>query len=232
VESATIAVDRAQDLADKVDSAVNVARMEEARASADLDHASAAYSEADQRFITAETQYKYGALSKNAFDAAQRAHAASQNDLTLKQQILRTAMDYVNSQQKLAESAKKDLEEKKQELEEAQGDLNAADVVAPVSGWVIARNGQEGGAAQEAGDQMFVIATDFAAMQVALDPEPPLLKRLVPGMPALVLIPELSNTALEGDIKGIEKDQVIVEFENPLPALKPGMRVSVRFKLD
>jgi hypothetical protein len=65
-----------------------------------------------------------------------------------------------------------------------------------------------------------------------IEPEPPILKRLVPGMPALVLLPEFTNAALSGEIKAIDRNQVIVQFDNPLLGLKPGAHANVRFKLE
>ena len=232
VENASRAVERAQSLGDKAAEALNSARLEESRASADVERARSAYTAAQESWSNAQTRYALGALSANAFATAQKTHAAAEKDYELKQQSLRTSSDYVDGLQKLAASERKNVEDKQQALEAAKGDLNASDVIAPVGGLVVARSGAPGQLADDEGKQMFVIATDFANMQVTLDPPPPLLKRLVPGMPALVLIPELTNAALAGDVKNIEKDRVIVEFINTLAGLKPGMHASVRFKLN
>lgn len=232
VESASKALERTQSLADKTEESLNAARLEESRANADLERSRLSYGAAQERWGTAQTRYRLGAISANAFAEAQKLFAAQAKEYELKQQSLRTASDYVDGLQKLVANEEKNVEEKQQALEAAKGDLNAADVIAPVSGIVVARNGAPGQVADDIGKQMFVIATDFANMQVTLDPEPPLLKRIVPGMPALVLIPELTNAALSGDVKNIEKDRVIVEFVNTLAALKPGMHASVRFKLN
>ena len=232
VETAQNTLERAQDRVEKVEATVNAARMEQSRSSADMDRAQGAFNDADERFVRAQNQFKLQAISRNAYDAAQRARTSAISDYERKQLVWRTAVEYVNGLEKLAESEKKFLDEKARELEAAKGDLNAADVRSPVNGWVVSRNGQPGQSAQEAGSQMFVIATDFATMEVVLDPEPPILKRLAPGMPTLVLIPELTSAALSGNIKAIDRGQVIVQFDNPLPALKPGIRASVRFKLE
>jgi multidrug resistance efflux pump len=232
VENAANAVERAQSRVEKADAATNTARLEQSRASADLDRSQAILTEANNQIATAQTRFKVGAISRNAFDAAQASFTAAQHDVELKMKTLRTASDYVDSLQKLADGERKDLEEKNQELQAAKGDLNAADVLAPVDGWVVARKGQPGQPAQDSGNEMFVIATDLAAMEVALDVEPAVFKRVVPGMQALVLIPELTNAALSGDVKGFDGKQVIVEFFNPLPALKPGTKASVHLKLD
>jgi len=67
---------------------------------------------------------------------------------------------------------------------------------------------------------------------VTLVPKPEVLKRIVPGMPALVLIPELTNAAVAGDVKAVDGNQAVVEFVSPMPAVRPGMKADVRLKLD
>jgi uncharacterized membrane-anchored protein len=67
---------------------------------------------------------------------------------------------------------------------------------------------------------------------VAVEPKPELLKRLVPGQPALVLVLDLQSVAMEGVVREIKDKQAIVEFSSTLPAIKPGMQADVRFKLE
>jgi hypothetical protein len=70
------------------------------------------------------------------------------------------------------------------------------------------------------------------ALEVALEPEPPILKRIRPGQPALVLVPDLQSTGITGDVKEIKGTQVLVEFNSTIPAIRPGMVADVRLRLD
>jgi hypothetical protein len=79
---------------------------------------------------------------------------------------------------------------------------------------------------------LFQIATDTFALEVALEPQPPVLKSLRPGQPALVLVPDLGTPGITGDIKEIKGNLVVVEFNSTIPAIRPGMVADVRFKLD
>jgi len=58
------------------------------------------------------------------------------------------------------------------------------------------------------------------------------LRRLRPGQPALVLIPDLQSAGFPGQIKEIKDTEVVVEFNCGLPAVRPGMAVDVRLKLE
>ena len=86
--------------------------------------------------------------------------------------------------------------------------------------------------AEESGDQLFQIATDLYALEVALEPTPDILKKIAPGQQALVLILDLQSAAIPAEVKEIKGTQVIVQFNSPLPAVRPGMRADVRLKLE
>jgi multidrug resistance efflux pump len=107
--------------------------------------------------------------------------------------------------------------------------MQSAEVRSPVDGTVVGRNGEVG---SPAGADLFDIATDMYALEVPLEPEPRVLQRLRPGQPALVLIPDLQSAGIEGQIREIKGNEVIVEFYSTLTAIRPGMPVDVRLKLD
>jgi hypothetical protein len=65
-----------------------------------------------------------------------------------------------------------------------------------------------------------------------LEPTPPVLERLRLGQQALVLILDLQNAGIPGQIKEIKGSEVVVEFNCALPAVRPGMPVDVRLRLD
>jgi HlyD family secretion protein len=231
-ETAARQVERVQERVTKAEAAVDVARLEQSRAMADAQRVGVELRRAQDAYGKQSNRFSVGAISRNEFQASESAYKAASADAELKDKAVRAADDYVNSSVKLVELAKKELAEKMQDLEAAQGGLDAGEVRAPVDGWVVARSGEIGKPASETGEEMFRIATDLYALEVTVEPPPPVLKRIYPKMPALVLIPELTNSAFTGQVKGIDRTMVIVEFGNPLPAVRPGMKADVRFKLD
>jgi multidrug resistance efflux pump len=58
------------------------------------------------------------------------------------------------------------------------------------------------------------------------------VQRIRPGQEAAVTVPALQSTNIPGHVREIKAGAVIVEFDSLLPALRPGMRVNVRFKLE
>ena len=127
---------------------------------------------------------------------------------------VRAGREHMRAAQKDVDNARKLADDKRATLDEAQDNLMASQVVAPVDGYVVARTGEVGKSAEELGDQFFTIATDLFALEAVLDVKPELLKRIIPGMPAAVLVLDLEGVAFQGTVKEInDKDkQVVVEF--------------------
>jgi multidrug resistance efflux pump len=129
------------------------------------------------------------------------------------------------------EAAKKTLEEKNAELEEADSNLQATQMHAPVDGVVLERKGEAGTEVKLGEDNIFRIGTDLGQLQVVLEPEPAVLKKLQAGMAALVILGEFASEPLNAEISRIEDGRAYVMFGSPDPAIKPGVTAQVRIKL-
>ena len=117
--------------------------------------------------------------------------------------------------------ARATLAQKQQELQDAEGDYEAAEVRAPVDGTVVGRKGEPGKPADEAGDQLFQIATDLYALEVTLEAKPEVTKRIHPGQPATVMVLDLQSMGLPGTVKEVKETEVIVEFGSTMPGDPP-----------
>jgi HlyD family secretion protein len=231
-ENASNDVRKAQDRVTQAESAVKDARLEESRAAAELEKARTLSQRSDEFYAKEKVRIEAGAIPRLEFEKAEADHQTTQQTLDVMEKAWRAASDNIQAMQELEDRAKVPLDQAVQKLQDAQSALDAADVRAPVEGWVVARQGQVGQPAESAGDQMFQIATDLAALEVVLDPKPEVVKRIYPGMQALVLIPEVTDAAITGDVKAIDGKEVIVEFISSMPAVRPGLKADVRLKLD
>jgi hypothetical protein len=54
----------------------------------------------------------------------------------------------------------------------------------------------------------------------------------VPGLPAMVLVPELTSAGFQAEVKGIDNGVVVVQFVSGLASVRPGMKADVRIKLN
>ena len=81
-----------------------------------------------------------------------------------------------------------------------------------------------------AGD-LFQIAVALTAMQVIVEPQPPVLARIHPGQSAAIVMAEAPNGAIGGSVREIRDGQVVIDFVSPTPAIRPGLTAQVRIKL-
>ena len=231
-EAAASAVDHAQEQVSRAEAAVAGARLEQSRADAEAQRARFAMERAEAVHSRQQSLFTQGATPRLVYEKAQNEYASARAEFAVMDKSARAAAERVQSTLREVASAQKILADENQRLEESQSAFEAADVHSPVDGLLVGRNGEIGKPAQEFGENLFQIATDTYALEVALEPQPPVLKRLRPGQPALILVPDLQTPGIAGDVKEIKGTQVLVEFNSTIPAIRPGMLADVRLKLD
>jgi len=229
-DGANNAVEAAQQLVARTETAVASARLESSRADADMQRSKLQMEAAQKLYDRQRTLHKSGATPRIVFEKAEKDYEAAVNDFDVMDKGARAGRENVQSATDQLTAARRQLALKTQELEDAQAAYQAAELRAPVEGTVVGRKGEVGKPAQESGDQLFQIATDLYSLEVVLDADPGVLKRLRPGDPATVLVLDLQSAGIAGIVKQVTETQVIVEFNNMLTGIKPGMRADVRLK--
>lgn len=228
-QTAAAAVAKAEGEVERAESAVTSARMESSRADADQQRSRTAMEKQRAVYERQQTLNQAGATPRLAWEKAQREYQAAQQEFDIMDKAARLSDGQLQAALNALGAARKTLLDRNQELDAARNNMQSAEIRSPVDGVVVARNGEPG---RPASADIFDIATDMYALEVALEPPPPVLQRLRPGQPALVLILDLQSAGMPGQVKEIKDNQVVVEFNCALPAVKPGMPVDVRLKLD
>lgn len=231
-EQAAAALEHAQEQLTRAENAVGSARLEASRADADLQRARLQMERTQKVFDRQKTLHTAGATPRIVYEKAVDEFEASQKEFEIMDRAARAAHEGVQSAMEQLAGAKKVVADKNQELEQAQGAFEAAEVRAPVSGTVVGRKGETGKPAEEAGDDMFQIATDLYALEVTLELNPEQVKKVFPGQQALVLVLDLQSAGLPGVVKDVKDSRATVEFNSPMPGIKPGMRADVRLRLE
>jgi multidrug resistance efflux pump len=231
-EQAQADAEHAQDLVTRAEASVNAARLESSRADAMAQRSRLEMDRAQKVYDRQTTLHKAGATPRIVFEKAQAEFTAAQASFETIDKAARAAHDTLQQTMDHFAAAKADAAQKAARLEESQAAFQAAEVRAPTAGTIVGRKGEVGKPAEEAGDQMFRIATDLYALEVRLEPKPDELARIHPGQEALVLLLDLPGTGLQGTVKEIKDGAVTVEFAGAIPGIKPGMRADVRLKLD
>jgi HlyD family secretion protein len=231
-EAAANALERAQQQVTRAEQVSNNARLEQSRADATAERSRMELDRMQQVYDRQSTLNAHGATPRLVFEKARQDFEAALKEAEIMGKAAHAAADQVRAAMAEVMAARKAVQDKSQELEDAEGAFQAAEIRSPVAGLVVGRKGEIGHPAQEAGDGMFQIATDTFALEIALQPEPAVLKRIHPGQPAMVLVLDLQSNGIPAEVKEIKGTDVIVAFNSNTPAIRPGMQADVRLKLD
>ncbi len=233
-EAAVHALESSQDMVSKAEAAVASARMEASRAAADAQRARMDLDRVQKVYVRQQTLHAAGATPRLTYEKAEQEYQAALQEAEIMGKAERAANDNVQEAILALDRARQTLADRNRQLEDAQGALEEAEVRAPVDGLVVGRKGDVGKPAEEAGNDLFQIATDIYALEVVVEPPPPMLKRIHPGQQALVSVLDLQTGGMPGGVKEVKdkEGQVIVEFTSTIPAVRPGMRADVRLKLE
>jgi multidrug resistance efflux pump len=231
-EQASAAVEAAQQAVSTAESALASARLEQSRADADLQRSKSQVDRAQKTFERQKLLHDHGATPKIKYDATVQEYEAAVKDFDIMDKSDRAARDAVRTANDQLAQAKQALAERGEALENTETAFAAAELRAPVTGTIVARKGELNKPAREFGNDLFQIATDLFALEVAAEARPEQLKRLYPGEDALVVLLDLGTAGLAGRVREIKDARAVVEFNSNVPAVKPGMRAEVRIKLN
>ena len=230
-EQSLAELDHAQTKVNNLETAVLTARLEASRTRADASRSKGELDRTERNYQRQEMLNRQGATARNTYEKAVAERTTAMAEFETLTARAKSAEERISQLMKDQEAAKKTLEEKMAELEDAKSAFNSGVVHAPVDGTLISRKGVTGEDVTVELADMFVIATDLSALQVELEPDAEALKRLQPGMPAVVAIAESAGETIEGKISAIKDGKVIVEFLSPNAAVKPGLTARVKLKL-
>ena len=156
-----------------------------AQAQAQLADARSTAADARKTADRSAALFKQGSTASAANDAAQTAATSAASRVAVAEQSLQSALAQQDVQ--AAQIANIDLQ------------LNRAQIVAPVSGLISARNAQIGGIASGAGQPLFTIIRD-GALELSADVAEADLPRITAGLPAILTL-TASDATLNGHVR-------------------------------
>jgi multidrug resistance efflux pump len=229
---AELEVERAQAKVNDAESQLIAARLEDSRAAADSSRARIEFQRAERTYQRQQMLNAEGATPRNTYQKAQQDYEAAKKESDTLQALSNTLQDRVQGLIKDIDLAKKALAEKVQNLDSAKSSLSSADLLSPADGLIIAIGKSAGEEVHKGMPDLITIATDLSQLELVLEPEPPILKRLKAGQPAVVQIAELPGGGLPSTVKSVENGKVVVEFSSPSTLVRPGMTAVGTLKLN
>jgi HlyD family secretion protein len=222
---------------DSAQSAVAVARSNQAAAQAALGQVKVTLADAQRDF-----ERKKALVDKNYISGAELDKARTVLDSTREQ--LKAVEAQLKVSQAQISSAQAAVKQRESLLKQAQVDLERTVIRAPVDGTVILRNvdaGQTVAASLQA-PVLFTIAQDLRDMQVEAAIDEADVGRLKVGMAASFAVDAFPRRGFNGEIRQIRKSPlnvqnvvsytVVISAANPDMALLPGMTANVRIAVD
>lgn len=230
-DAASAELERIQTRVNNLESAIISGRLEASRASADANRARAEFEQLDKLYQRQRMLYSEGATPRLVWERVQREHNTAKAEYEGLQELARQSEARLASVIQDLDNAKAMLSERTGEFEHAQAELQSAEVHSPVDGMVVALRGQAGDAVDPGIPDLLRIATELNSLQVTVMPDVASLPYIHAGQPAVVQLPEAANEALPGQVLEVRDSTVVVVFQSPTPAVKPGLTAQVRLKL-
>jgi len=228
---ATLEMERVRNRVNTLESALIAARLEASRARAEASRSKGEYDRVQKIRERQAMLNREGATPRLVFEKTQKEFESAQLEYDALEARAKMVEERVDSVIKDLDIARKNLDGKNQDLEDATGDMEATVIHSPVDGVLLSHKASVGEDVDRSMADLFRIAVDLSLLQVAIEPEPPVLSRLRLQLPALVFLPEAGAEGVAGAIRAIEGNRVLVEFANPNQAVKPGLTAQVRIRL-
>ncbi|MBV6430330.1 MAG: hypothetical protein IANPNBLG_00439 [Bryobacteraceae bacterium] len=230
-EQARTDLESAQSKVTGLEGQILAARLDAARAEADAVRARVEADRLEKIYLRQQMLLREGATPRLVFEKAERDYKTAAEESKTASELARSTADRVQSYEKELQLAKTTVHDRQDVLEAANSDLEASNILSPADGTVLKLGVEPGGEVTRGMEDLIQLAVDPALLQVVVEPEPRLLARVKPGMPALVTVPDLSSDGIAGNVKEIQGTRVIIDFTSPNPAIKHGMLASVRIPL-
>ena len=203
---------------------------------ASLNSAKIEFNNAKTNYENYKVLYENGAVSKSAYDNAYTRYENAQLNLNTAQSNYDLSTGVVLSENKAA--AKASVDSAKVQVEAAQNALNNTVIYAPISGYIAARNTNEGQIVSPGIEIFSIKATDVVDIEVNVTES--VISDLEVGDKAYVKVESVNNEKIPGTISNVAatKDaytgmyKVVVEVDGVNTDLKDGMIADVELTLD
>ena len=229
-ETAKADLERARARVSDLESKLIAARLEASRARADATRAKGDLDRAEKVYLRQQLLNREGATPRLVYEKAEQDYTALKGEAGNLEELAHNAEDRITSITKELQAAQALFEQKNNDLEDAVAELAAGDVPCPADGIVMSRRGQVGEAVNRAMHDLFEIAVNLSALQVAVSPDARTLPRIHSGQQAVIEIVEAPG-GIPGTVREVKEGQVLVDFSSPSPLVRPGLTAQVRIRL-
>ena len=231
MEMAASDAQKAETRVKETEAAIVAARLEASRAHADASRAKSELDRAEKAYTRQKLLYAEGATPRLVYEKAEHDYAALKDEAESKSALAQQSEDHGAQLSRDLELYKRASNDRNNTMEQANGKSAGGEVRSPCDGLILTRKSKQGAEVSRAMDDLFTIATAMSAMEVILEPTPPQLARIHAGQAAAIHLIGVKSETIEGAVREVKGNQVIVDFISPTPLIKPGLTAQVTIKL-
>jgi multidrug resistance efflux pump len=229
-QSAAAELERAETRLSQLESQLIVARADAARARSEASRVQGEFDRTDRAYQRQQMLLKEGATPRLAYEKAAKEYEAARADRDTADGLARGAEDRLALLVRNVDAARQSAEQDTQSLEQRNQAAAAAEIRSPVSGLVTARSRQVGEEVTPDVQDLFQIAVDLSLLEAVLEADPASLSRIRTGQEALLTMAETPDP-IPAQVAEIKGSQVILRFQSPSAAVRPGLTAQARILL-
>jgi len=230
-KEANLEFERAQGKVTSLESSILAARLESSRAEAEQIRARAELSRTERIYQRQAMLIKEGATPRKQYEAADAAYQQAKGEADEIEGANRRIQERLTQLGKEVELARKNLADQQAVLDVAKEELQTAELRAPSDGVVVSMSKGAGEPVEKGYPDLIRYSPDLTLLQITLQPDTQVLRRIAPGLPVIIQMPELPGNGLPATVREVRDATVFVEFTSPTPSVRPGMQATVRLKL-
>ncbi len=219
----------AEERLNRTESELAARRLETSRARAEQARVQTEFARIEKNFLYEQMLFREGATPKLKFERADKDYQAARDERDVITAAAVASQERLDALQKQYDALRAEREERNREIDTVNARAAAAEIRSPANGMLV-------GVARHTGEQVspeivdfLQIGVDLAELEAVLDPPPPALARIKPGMQAVLAFAEFPDV-IAGSVREIAGNQVIVDFTTPNPAIRPGITAQVRIR--
>ena len=226
-QSAAAELERAQTRLSQLESQLIVARADASRARSEASRVQGEFDRTERAHQRQQMLLKEGATPRLVYEKAAKEYEAARADRDTADGLARGAEDRLSLLVRNVDAARQSAEQDTLSLEQKNQAAAASEIRSPVSGLVVVRSRQPGEEVTPDVQDLFQIAVDLSSLEAVIQADPASLARIRTGQEALITVAETPDPipAQVAEIKGAE---VILRFQSPSAAVRPGLNAQAR----
>ena len=226
-QAAQIDLERTQATLTALNGEQLAARLEVSRAEAEQSRARGELDRLQKAYERQKGLWAAGATARLTFEKSEKEFTDAQATLEKLDSAAKQAGARMDAIAREIDAASRAVVEKTAAIERTKAEPAPGELHSPADGIVIARHAQPGEPVDPSMKNLLEVATDLAALQTSVTPDPAILPRIHAGQMAMV---RLGDDDIAGVVQEVRGNEMLVYFTSAAPVTKLDVPVQVKIK--